>query len=469
MEKKKKEKGEPPPSIEAEKERVDGDGMLLSPARLGGSGSGGEGGRDARCLVATGPNDPLSCKPAGSGEAQGAVSGGLTKGKIATWAMEVDQAREEEGSDDGESVTGKSELGGSYRATLSQSQRKKIRLKRKEEGLKEPSMSGAQVGRDKRPAPTPSPGLTTRDPKRPRTFANAAADGATRELGLLVTQNNEMAGPLSGEQADEVGRFLDEEIVKYKLDSGIHIRVVGVGHFAGQRMRISPKDELSRKWIINTINEQLPAYKAWPREDLPYFMPYTTWVPKKRGDAATFYERLRNTYDMDERDVQLRGSRPKEGGTTVKLGLSPKAVARFSLDGMVMYVGAGAFELINWVERDAERVEARRRERGEDGRADDKGEGDNGPVSLKSKEGEATRGEGLADSASRGESTQGKGEEADSERSESRQGSTGSDSTSDEEDENKTPVPGRKGVEDQEMEERAPAPEPMEQETEDGT
>jgi hypothetical protein len=90
------------PLSEVAAERDD-DRMPLSPARLGGSGLGGEGGdrEDARCLAATGPNEPLTCKAAGSGEAKGVESVDLTK-----VAADVDRVREEEGLDDLESMTG---------------------------------------------------------------------------------------------------------------------------------------------------------------------------------------------------------------------------------------------------------------------------------------------------------------------------------------------------------------------------
>ena len=222
---------------------------------------------------------------------------------------------------------------GGFQPALSKHQKKKARKLRQE----------AERG-VKRPPPTPEQVLKKNEEQRAKRL-KTYADAASKHLVLQVTWSGEKEGvEMTSDDLDQFVSLFEEQLME--APKRVKIEAFGVRN---GRIRVAFADPDSKELLKKAVNSAGDGvYRAWEDEELPSYERASVWLPAKRGEPKEWLTKLRKVYqaDLSLVDVRFWGSVKKEEmGSTIILGLSPKAREVFKQDKDVIYVGFGRHEL----------------------------------------------------------------------------------------------------------------------------
>lgn len=268
----------------------------------------------------------------------------------------------------GEGKGSTSGQGGQFRTVLSKTYKRRLQreaaARRKAEMEAEGKKAVAPTeGPSKRVAPTPSPAAQQKpEPKRsraeeeegqnkPKNKTYAEAVEAQRVLWIVKeTAGAQEIETVTDAEIDKIFKLLDGDLKK-EAEQGRRARVLNFGVSQGM-IRIILKDDVSKTVVKGILTKHLnkSPFKLYDQVEMPVYKRYTVWVQRRRAEPQQWMEWLFKCYarELKRTDVRLYISIEKEGGHTLVLGVSERAEKIFREDDLMVFIGAGSYQLRDW-------------------------------------------------------------------------------------------------------------------------
>jgi hypothetical protein len=207
----------------------------------------------------------------------------------------------------------------------------------------------ARTGGTKRGPPTPATGeradLNPEMEKRRKTYRDAAEGG----LVLWVKKETEEGDKIdiTDSEIEKIYKRVDQHGKKVWVEQERTMMVAKFGVTQGM-VRMALEDAWSKTEVSKALVGIPSSFKIYDQVEVPVFKRFTVWVPSRRETPESFHRWALKMYKLKQEDMKVYAVIEKEGGNTLALGLSDKAVEAFQPRGMRIFIGAGCYELKDW-------------------------------------------------------------------------------------------------------------------------